>query len=164
MSARAFTLLEVIVSSMLLSIVMSAATALLFITARSLPAGEDPALTATETLRAMDMLASELAFATGVTVAEPQRIEFTIRDRDADSLDDTIAYGWTGVQGDPLTRTEGARDPQAVVGSMTSLALSYSLTGDSARIEAVHIRAHPHATRASMMPMTVRLLNRPAAP
>lgn len=164
MNRRGFTLLEVIVSSMLLSIVMSAATALLFVTARSVPAGEDPAIAATETLRALDMLASELAFATAITAAEPSRVEFTIRDRDADAANDTIAYAWAGTAGNPLTRMEGNRDPQPVVRNVASLELTYSLSNDNARVEAVHIRVHPQATRASMMPMTVRLINRPPAP
>lgn len=164
MNRRGFTLLEVIVSSMLLSIVMSAATALLFVTARSVPAGEDPAIAATEALRALDMLASELAYATAITAAEPQRVEFTIRDRDADATDDTIAYGWAGAAGDPLTRMEGNRDPQPIIRRLASAAISYTLSDDNARIEAVHIRVYPQPARASMLPMTIRLLNEPAAP
>ena len=99
MAKRGFTLLEMIVSSMLLSIVLSAATALMFITARTAPADEDPGIVAAETLRALDMLASELGFAHTITAAEAHRVEFIIRDRDADSADDIISYQWSGVAG-----------------------------------------------------------------
>lgn len=163
MTARGFTLLEVIVSSMLLSVVVSAATALLFITARALPVAEDPGIAAAETLRAFDLLTSELAFATRVTAAEPRRVEFVIRDRDSDG-DDAISYQWSGVAGDPWTRIEGNRDPQPIVRGLASLALGYDLSEDGTRIVAVRITAHPQGSRASIMPATIRLINRPATP
>lgn len=163
MSARGFTLLEVIVSSMLLSVVVSAATALLFITARTLPVAEDPGIAAAETLRAMDLLNSELAFATTVTAAEERRVGFVIRDRDSDG-DDAISYQWSGAAGDPWTRTESNGDPQPIVRSLSSLSLDYQLSEDGTRIVAVAITAHPVSSRSSIMPTTVRLINRPVAP
>lgn len=163
MTARGFTLLEVIVSSMLLSVVVSAASALLFITARALPVDEDPGIAAAETLRALDLLSSELTFATSVTVAEARRVEFVIRDRDNDG-DDTISYQWSGVAGDPWTRTAGARDPEPIVRSLASVVLDYTLSEDGLRIVAVHITTYPQGSRASILPATVRLINEPAAP
>ena len=164
MTGRGFTLLEVIVSSMLLSVVVSAASALLFVTARAVPTGEDPGVAAAETLRAMDLLSSELSFATRVTAAEAMRVEFVIRDRDSDAVDDAISYAWSGTPGDPWMRSEGNGDPAAVVRRLASLSLRYTLSEDGLRIAAVHVAAHPQGSRSSMMPATVRLINRPAAP
>jgi prepilin-type N-terminal cleavage/methylation domain-containing protein len=164
MTGRGFTLLEVIVSSMLLSIVVSAASALLFVTARAAPVTDDPGVAAAETLRALDLLSSELAFATRVTAAEAHRVEFVIRDRDSDGADDTISYRWSGAVGDPWTRAVGTRDPDPIVRSLASLSLTYLMSEDGLRIAAVHFAVHPQASRASLMPTTVRLVNLPDAP
>src|SRR5690606_9458065 len=99
-----------------------------------------------------------------VTTSAPHRIDFVIRDRDADAADDTISYQWSGVAGDPLMRIVGNRAAQPVIGSLAALQLAYDLTEDSSRIRAVRIRAHPQGSRASLMTATVRLVNQPAAP
>lgn len=164
MPARGFTLLEMIVSSMLLSIVVSAATALMFVAARAVPAGEDQGIAAAETLRAFDMLTAELAFAIQVTAAEAHRVEFTIRDRDADAADDTISYQWSGIQGEPLTRTVGNRAPEPVIGDVASLELTYTLSEDAASIVSVGAAVHSRKSRQALMPLTVRLVNRPPVP
>jgi prepilin-type N-terminal cleavage/methylation domain-containing protein len=164
MASRGFTLLETVVSSMLLSIVISAATALMFVTARALPVDRDPAVTAAETLRAFDLLDSELAFATRITAAEATRIEFAIRDRDADGLEDVISYQWSGVSGEPWTRTVGNRLPDPIVGAVHSLDIVCTLSEDAARIICVNVRVHPLGSRKSLMCATVRLINQPAAP
>lgn len=164
MARRGFTLLEMIVSSMLLSIVLSAATALMFITARTAPADEDPGIVAAETLRALDMLASELGFAHTITAAEAHRVEFIIRDRDAEGVDDIISYQWSGVAGEPLTRTVGNRGAQPVIRSVASLELTYTLSEDATSLISIGVAAHPQKARHALIPLTVRLVNRPSAP
>lgn len=161
---RGFTLLEVIISSLLLTIVVSAASALLFVTARAVPAGDDPVLGATETLRAMDMLASELAFATSLSVAGPAEVEFTIRDRDGDGADDVIHYAWSGNAGEPWIRTVAGHYPERIVRSLQALAITYEISTDGTHMLGATLTATPVQSRASQLQTTIRLVNRPPRP
>ena len=164
MTRHGFTLLEVVISSMLLSIVIGAASALLFITSRAVPTGDDPAIAAADTLRAMDLLSSELAFATSLEQTSPAAIQFTIRDRDADGLDDQITYTWAGAPGDPLVRQETGLGPEAITGGLQSLAIGYTLSADATRVLGAYLTAHSDRSRSSVLRTSVRLINRPAAP
>lgn len=161
---RGFTLLEVIISSLLLTIVVSAASALLFVTARAVPAGDDAVVGATETLRAMDMLASELTFATSLNVTGATEVDFIIRDRDNDGSDDVIRYAWAGTAGDPWTRTLAGHHPETVVGSLQSLAITYEISTNGTHMLGATLTATPVQSRASQLQTTIRLVNRPPRP
>ncbi len=163
-SRRGFTLLEVIISSLLLTIVVSAASALLFVTARAVPAGDDPVLGATETLRAMDMLASELAFATSLNLAGPAEVEFIIRDRDGDGADDVIRYAWSGIAGDPWTRTLAGRQSENIVRSLQALTITYEISTNGTHMLGATLTAMPVQSRSSQLQTTIRLVNRPPRP
>ncbi|MFG0284595.1 MAG: prepilin-type N-terminal cleavage/methylation domain-containing protein [Phycisphaerales bacterium JB039] len=164
MTRHAFTLLELVISSVLLTIVMAAASSLLFASARAVPAGDDPAIGAAQTLRALDLLASELSFAISVQTLQTGELTFTIPDRDSDGSDDVMRYSWSGVAGDPWTRQQDADNPEAIVASMASVAFAPGLTPDGTSLATVVVTAHPARTRASAMRTTIRLVNRPAAP
>lgn len=104
-SHRAMTLLELTISLTILAMVMLAAQSALMVSAKAIPDGRSNASRQVATSNALDMLASELQYATAVTTMTSTQVVFTVPDRSGDGQPETIGYAWSGTAGAPLTRT-----------------------------------------------------------
>jgi len=100
-----FTLVEVVVSVSVASILFVAIGSIIVLTARAFPAGEHGATGSATVADVLGLLASDAAYAIGISEAEPDAVEFSVPDRDGDALPETIRYEWAGDAGDPLERT-----------------------------------------------------------
>lgn len=99
-----FTLAEIIVSVMIISIVMVALSSAIMLASKALPdsAGGSSALAAAG--RALDNVVADIRLALSVSESTSTSLTFTVQDQNGDGLSETIRYAWSGVAGAPLTR------------------------------------------------------------
>jgi prepilin-type N-terminal cleavage/methylation domain-containing protein len=102
---RAFTLLEMAMSMVIVSILALACTSVVRLATRlgNPSVSTDPASLAVSARSAMDQINADLKMATSITSRSASSITFTVPDRNNDGLPETITYAWAGV-GSPITR------------------------------------------------------------
>jgi prepilin-type N-terminal cleavage/methylation domain-containing protein len=99
-----FTLIELVVSILAASMLLVGLSSALYISIQATEpniGGHESQLHAGQTLAD---LTSELRFAQTFLERSSNAVEFTVADRDNDSISETIRWEWSGVAGDPLTR------------------------------------------------------------
>ncbi|MFQ5730799.1 MAG: type II secretion system protein J [Planctomycetaceae bacterium] len=122
---RAFTLLELTISLFVSSILMLGLGSAIYIATQA----TDPDLGALRDSResgtaAFDVMA-ELQQAQAFTVRTATTVEFTVADRNGDSLAETIRYSWSGKPGHPLTRRFNGGKTVTVVEDVHDWNLTY---------------------------------------
>lgn len=123
----AFTLVEMVVSSVVLAVIMGALGSLFVLLARAFPGAGHPAERTASLAAAVDELAADVALARSLDAGSATALRFTVPDRDGDGLAETIAYRWSGVDGEPLVKTVNSLLPTTVVPSVRSLTFAYGL-------------------------------------
>ena len=125
-SRDAFTLLELTVSLSITSILLVAVGSAIVLAAKAIPNAQDQTNVFLTSGKATDDLVSELQFALGFTQRTANTVEFTVADRDGDTVDETIRYEWSGTPGDPLTRQYDGGTPVTIVEAAQEFALTYT--------------------------------------
>ena len=120
---RGYTLLEVVISSAVLSIIMGAMVATILIASRSIDSSPGQALT--DAGNVVDHVTTDLSLAQSFSEREANAVTVTVPDRDGDSQPETIRYSWSGQAGDPLLRTYNDGDAVVVVSNVYNFDLSY---------------------------------------
>ena len=121
----AFTLLELTVSLAITSILLVAVGSAIVLAAKAIPNAQDQTNVFLASGKATDDLVSELQFALGFTQRTANTLEFTVADRDGDSVDETIRYEWSGTAGDPLTRQYNGGPVVPIIDQVQDLAFLY---------------------------------------
>lgn len=123
---RAFTLVELILSSALLTVLLlaGAATASLVRRAGMSQIGDSSVALS----QAMQDLRRDIECATSVGPISSRGISLTVPDRTGDGNSDTIAYAWSGSIGAPLTRSINGGGPATLVPSVLNLAIEWDTT------------------------------------
>lgn len=101
---RGFSLLEVVITTAILTIFFAGMASAIMITRRAVPDASSGCSAALATSRAVERLAADLFYATSITTATATELVFTVADRNGDNTPETIRYAWSGKSGDPLTR------------------------------------------------------------
>jgi hypothetical protein len=125
-SERAFTLVELVLSSALLTVLLlaGAATASLVRRAGMSPVGDSSLALA----NAMTEFRRDIEFATSVGPVSDHAIAMTVPDRTGNGSAESIAYSWSGTPGAPLTRTVNGGPATVLVASMHSFSLDTDTT------------------------------------
>jgi len=158
---RAFTLVEVVVSLVILSILMLACVGVLVLAQRSLDLNrpDGPVAQPVEAREAADLLTSDLRMATSVLQQTATSTLFTVPDRTGDGVPETLLYAWSGTPGDPLTRSYNGGTAAAILKNVRSLSLGYRTrdTGPAARQESAELVLfyHNDATGGTMKDYTL---------
>lgn len=98
----AFTLAEMLVSSVIMAILMlGIASSLKFASVAAEDAGTSSASNATA-VDVLDRLTTDIKEATSFTVHNSKRLAFYVPDRNADGLPEKLDYNWSGMAGAPL--------------------------------------------------------------
>ena len=121
----AFTLLELTVSLSITSILLVAVGSAIVLAAKAIPNAQDQTNVFLTSGKATDDLVSELQFALGFTQRTANTVEFTVADRDGDTVDETIRYEWSGTAGDPLTRQYNGGPVVPIIDQVQDLAFLY---------------------------------------
>src|SRR5579884_1129905 len=122
---RGFTLAEVAVSMVILSIIAAAIGSVMMLVARCIPDTRSPSGAVVAGNGAVDQLATELYYAQSVTAMSPTSVTFTVAPRGSDVTPETIAYSWAGA-GSPLLRQYNTNAAVPVATKVQDFALTYS--------------------------------------
>jgi hypothetical protein len=120
----AFTLVEMVMALAITAILLAGMTSALTMVLRPTETGADANAAAVEASAALGQIGAELATAKQITRFDQQAIDFTVADRDGDGVDERITYQWSGVPGDPLTRSYKGSAPGTVLAGVRSLAVA----------------------------------------
>jgi len=103
---RAFTLMEVLVSTAVLGIVLTAVGSAMLVTTRAMPGQDNTNQNALDAVRTLDFMTSELSEATAVPEFTARAVTVTVpaRGYGGHYHPADIRYAWSGTPGDPLTR------------------------------------------------------------
>ena len=101
----AFTLVEVMVSMVVVAIIMGAMASLMRLATTQFDATSSGTSNLTKTTTLLQQITAEVALAKTVTERTATAITFTVPDRNGDGQDETIRYSWTGTAGGAMTRT-----------------------------------------------------------
>jgi prepilin-type N-terminal cleavage/methylation domain-containing protein len=108
---RGFTLIEMTMAIVIVSIIMLGCFSVVLLASKSLPdRTSGPSATAAAAL-AMDQLSYDLTYASAVSVASANDVEFLVQDRDGNGMADKIRYTWSGTAGGALNRYYSPGDP-----------------------------------------------------
>lgn len=164
---HAFTLIESVVSLSIAGVLLTGIGSSMLLASRALP-GEDNLLTSTiRTSAVVQDIATELSTAITVTARTATSLTFTVADRNADGLAETIRYGWSGVPGAPLTRRYNADPVTVVLSALDDVTLTYELmtgTFPNSNLRRVQISMRASADLGGQIVTSVELLNHPLAP
>ncbi|MHC4581205.1 MAG: prepilin-type N-terminal cleavage/methylation domain-containing protein, partial [Planctomycetota bacterium] len=102
--ARAFTLVEVVVSISVISIIMLAMGSAVVLAMRALPDPERPAYKVNQSGQVADQIVAELQESRQIVERTSSAVTFTVADRNGDGSPEQIRYAWSESAGEPLTR------------------------------------------------------------
>ena len=99
-----FTLVEVVVSTVIVGIVMTAVVSVMLIACRGIGVGAHRAEAVGDATEALQQIILDLGLARTFTERTATAATFTVPDRNGDGQAETIRYAWSGTPGDALTR------------------------------------------------------------
>src|SRR2546423_3340557 len=106
-----FTLIEMTMAIVIVSIIMLGCFSVVLLASKTLPdRNSGPGATAAAAM-AMDQLSYDLTYASAVSVASANDVEFLVQDRDGNGMADKIRYTWSGTTGTALNRYYAPGDP-----------------------------------------------------
>lgn len=122
--AGAFTLLEVMLSTVIISVIMMAMTSVMALSTRCLNSKSEDVGRASDV---MDEITTDLNLAESFSERTATAVTFTVPDRDNDSQSETIRYSWSGTPGDSIMRTYNGGGEVAVAEDVRYFSLEYIL-------------------------------------
>lgn len=120
-----YTLLEVVISLTSASILTAGLATSIAISSRSLTGG-GKAVTRAKSAEVQANMLADLNQATAFSARTATSVTFTVPDRDADNLDETISYSWTGLPSARLTYSYNGSAPTTILNDIQDLQLTYA--------------------------------------
>lgn len=127
----AYTLIEVVVTMAIMATVVIGLGSAFLLSARAAPAAGDPLGLAVDASKALEQISDEIASATLFELADPTRTRFLVADRDNDGTPERIEYAWSGVAGEPLTRSYNSGTAAVVLDEVDDCAFEYTIQSPS---------------------------------
>ena len=160
---RGFTLVEMVLSMAVITVLLGGIASAMILASRAVPDLETPLKAMADGYHAADGLASELYAAQTITFRSATVVEFTVADRNADAIAETIRYAWDGVAGQPLNRQYNGGTAGAVLDNVYQFDLRYDTQSISGQVKVtvVHITISAGADATSRVDTSVQLLNQP---
>jgi len=124
--ARAFTLVEAVVSISVISIIMLATGSAVVVAMRALPDPERPAYRVNQSSQVADQMIGELQESRHIIERTSTAVTFTVADRDGDGSPERIRYAWSATAGDPLTRQYNFGTAVTVLADVNQFNLSFA--------------------------------------
>lgn len=121
---RAFTLIEMSVSLVLLSILLGAMGSVVVLSSRVAPTAAQRSEASTRLL--LDSIANDLRDAIRFTATGARAVQIEVADRNNDGVNETIRYEWSGVANTPILRTVNGNGGAAFSDNLTSFSLAYT--------------------------------------
>ena len=123
-NARAFTLIEAMMSTLIIATIMAALTSVILLSTRCLGSrGED----VSKASDVIDEITTDLNLAESFSERTATAVTFTVPDRNNDAQVETIRYSWSGTPGDPIMRRYNGGNEVAVAENVQYFSLDYIL-------------------------------------
>lgn len=119
------TLVELMMSSAIMSLLTAGLASSVLVTARAIPTGNNAASVTVNSGQALSELEADVTSAKTIISNSPRMIEFTVSDRTGDNVDETIRYEWSGVAGNALTRRFNGGTVTTIQSNVGSFNISY---------------------------------------
>jgi prepilin-type N-terminal cleavage/methylation domain-containing protein len=119
-----FTLVELTLALVIISLLMLSVQSVLALASRLAPGGKNPTTATTSVAKGIEMLNFDLPYATSIVARSSTSISFTVPDRTGDGQPETIRYSWAGTSGAGLVRTVNGSDA-TIVSKVASFDLQY---------------------------------------
>jgi len=97
------SLLEVVVALAVTSIILLGIGSAMLFAGRALPGADSAANRAAAGSAVLEAIVEDLRYAVAIQQRSERMIQFTVADRNADSMPEVIRYEWSGTAGAPLT-------------------------------------------------------------
>ena len=123
----AFTLLELVMSVVILSILMIGMMSAVRIASRALDNGTGVSQRTNQTAQVIEQVVSDLGYAITFSEQTDRAVTFTVADRDGDAIEETLRYAWSGNAGDPLTLTYNSQPSVTIAPDVRQFNLTYLL-------------------------------------
>lgn len=123
---RAFTLVELTLGLAVTTLLLGGLASAMVLASRALPQNDSVPIATLNASRCVEDLAGELFSAEAFTERTATSVEFTVPDRNADAIPETIRYSWSGSPGDSLMREYNGVGSTAIAG-VSDFALNYHL-------------------------------------
>ena len=108
---RGFTLIEMMMALVIMSIILLGAFSVVLLAGKAIPDRTTGPAANLAAAKAVDQLTADLSYATAMSIANGNDIEFLVQDRDGNGIPDKIRYTWSGTAGTPLYRYYAQGDP-----------------------------------------------------
>jgi hypothetical protein len=163
---RAYTMLEMVIALPLMALLLVGTTAALGIVAQVADNGASVGKAVMRTPAAWEQLASELECATSIVSRSATEISVVIPDRTGDAAADTVAYSWSGMDGEPLTRRINGGTAETLLETVHAFGMTYNTitVGTTQSAQSIDLRLVTPTAAAPEIVVRVRLLNEPVAP
>ncbi len=122
-----FTLLEVSLSLVIVSVIMIAIGSSILLASKAIPSSDSPPQCTNRAASEAEYMSSELKYALTVTQRTANSITFTVPDRSGDGLAEEIRYAWSGTPGDSILRWYNGGDAAAVLEDVHSFEMLYDI-------------------------------------
>ncbi|MEZ6234698.1 MAG: prepilin-type N-terminal cleavage/methylation domain-containing protein [Phycisphaerales bacterium] len=155
---RALTMVEMVVALAITSIIIGAATSIMFVASRALPDPSDPVVLATDAASALAVFEAEAQCATRANFVGTT-LRVAIPDRDGDLAEELITYRWSGTPGDPFERVIDGETITLVPNVRNAVFAWTAPRGDADRVGVLYITLT--LDRGLLVYSTVRLINEP---
>jgi prepilin-type N-terminal cleavage/methylation domain-containing protein len=106
----AFTLIELTVSLVVMSVLVGALASSVVVATHAMPRPDDRAAAVSRGATQAGRIVAELQEARHLSEHTRNAVTFTVADRDGDGSPERIRYAWSGTPGDPLVREYGDGD------------------------------------------------------
>ena len=127
-----FTLVELMVSMSVATLLLGGVVSAITLASRAIPDADSPLRATTKAYHAAERMAEELFVAQSFAQRSATMVEFTVADRDSDTVAEIIRYQWSAVPGDPLTRQFNGGVLGTVLDDVYKFDLSYTTKQQSA--------------------------------
>lgn len=162
---RGFTLVEMVLSMAVMTILLGGIASAMILASRAMPDLATPLKAMADGYYVADQLAGELYAAQTIstTFRSATGVEFTVADRNNDSIAETIRYSWGGA-GQPLTRQYNNGVASAVLNNVYQFNLGYvtQVISGATKVTVVNITTRVGADATSRVDTSVQLLNQPS--
>ena len=163
-----YTLLELTVSLPLLAMLMLGMASAIHLAARSVPDGKTNASALLSAASVVDLMTTELTYATAITSRAASDITFLTPDRTEDGVAETVRYQWNGTAGSPLVKKYSGAPDEVLLPSVQQFSLTYDAPLDAATglplLRSVRVQLTAPAGATSGILTTIQTHNRPKLP
>ena len=132
MSAKGFTLVELLMAIAIMAVLLMGMSASIVIASRAVGDGVDVVGRAVRTSDILGEIASDISSAEALTNRTDSSVTLTVADRDGDGVSDTIRYWWTGSGDGRLMRQLNDGPEVTLAEDVHEFSLTYGLTSMSA--------------------------------